>query len=939
MSKKKRTGDSEEGFSTLIERDFTALAQAGTLPVGHGLDVQVGEMASLLTRGGKAPLLAGDQGVGKSALVQELARRAVEGLLGEAFAGIRILEVTAAGIFARTSGPKAAAELFEEMLEHLASGGPTLIFLRDVAIIQGSSLVPVVIRALRAGRLRFIFECELRRAHELLRSDEALAERLHLLVINEPTTERARWILGRVAEELEGQLKLPIEASACDMALRLSVKFLLARRLPRKAIELLKETAAEAASAARERVTDEDVLARFCATTRLPRFMADDSLPLDLDEVQTFFAARLLGQQEPVQAVLRSVALLKAGLNNPRRPLGVFLFSGPTGVGKTHLAKLLAEYLFGSPDRLVRLNMADYPNFGDEAVLFGNAWAQTWDAKRGELTKLVDGKVFTVLLLDEFEKANAKCHDRFLQLFDEGQFINAAGETVACNNTLIVATSNVGAEVHREPGMGFSGRRSDEEIIAEVDRRIAATFRAEFLNRFDGICHFRPLGRVEIRRIAQREVGRVLEREGIRARGLDVEVAPEVVDLLVEKGYSPSHGARYLQREIEKSLTSALAVEIARTPLPPGTPVKVVAHKGRVHAIAEPKAKSSREGIAQVQLPAASGQLAKRKLDRGALIAAAEALVGRAAAVASAFGRPELETHRRELLAASQAPGFWDDGEKAAASLRGYRAIEAQLGELDRLREVCSVARRRAREAKADVQLAAAVQALEEAGREVQLAEARLASGTAGDVDEAWLDVSAAASGATGDAWVGELVHLYIGWAQKRRYEVKVVAEGESPSRAVLHIAGPGVFGFLSGEKGLHRRIENEQRVGAYVRLFKPATPVSNGVDIETREVKRHQGRFAEKLGCEANARDENRGRELKLSGSCERGELERLVATLVDGQGEPGGEVRRYYVGRSPRVEDPRTGEATPRVKDVLRGEIDLFIAAWISRPPAETA
>jgi ATP-dependent Clp protease ATP-binding subunit ClpA len=939
MSNKKKKVESEEGYSTLIERDFSALAKEGKLPVGHGLDAQVAEIASLLTRGGKAPLLAGDQGVGKSAIVQELARRVNDGLLGEALNGLRIIEVTAAGIFARTAGPKAAAELFEEMLEHLAGGGPTLVFLRDVATSQGTSLIPVLIRALRAGRLKFIFECELRRAHELLRSDEALAERLHLLVVNEPTPERARWILGRVAEELEGSLKLPIDSSACDMALRLAVKFLLARRLPRKAIELLKETAAEAAGAARESVTDEDVLARFCATTRLPRFMADDNLPLDLEEVQTFFAARLLGQHEPVQAVLRSVALLKAGLNNPRRPLGVFLFSGPTGVGKTHLAKLLAEYLFGAPDRLVRLNMADYPNFGDEAVLFGNVWAQSWDAKRGELTRLLDGKVFTVLLLDEFEKANSKCHDRFLQLFDEGQFINAAGETVACNNTLIVATSNVGAEVHREPGMGFSGKRSDEEIISEVDRRIAATFRPEFLNRFDGICHFRPLGRVEIRRIAQREVGRVLEREGIRARGLDVEVAPEVVDLLVEKGYSPAHGARYLQREIEKSLTSALAVEIARTPLAPGTPVKVVAHKGRVHAIAEPKARSSKEAMAAAQLPAAGGQLARRKLDRGALIAEAEALVGRAAAVGSAFGRPELESRRRELLAASQAPGFWDDGEKAAASLRGYRAIEAQLGELDRLREVCSVARRRAREAKADVQLAAAVAALEEAAREVQLAEARLASGTAGEVDDAWLDVSAQAEGGAGEAWVGELVHLSLGWAQKRRYEARVVAESALPARAVLQVSGPGVYGFLSGEKGLHRRIDGEQRVGAYVRLFKPSSMPGGSIDVDTREVKRRQGRFTEKIITEARARDESKGRELQLSGAGGRDELERLVSTLVDGQGEAGAEVRRYFVGRSPRVEDPRTGEATPRVKDVLRGEIDLFIAAWISRPPAETA
>ena len=167
-----------------------------------------------------------------------------------------------------------------------------------------------------------------------------------------------------------------------------------------------------------------------------------------------------------------------------------------------------------------------------------------------------------------------------------------------------------------------------------------------------------------------------------------------------------------------------------------------------------------------------------------------------------------------------------------------------------------------------------------------------------------------------------------------------MVAEGDSPARAVLQVSGPGVFGFLSGERGLHRRIEGDQRVGAYLRLFKPSTPVAkNGVQVEVREVKRRPGRFAEKVACEANARDEDRGRELRLSGSGAKSELERLVTTLVDGQGEAGGEVRRYFIGRSPRVEDPRTGEATPRVKDVLRGEIDLFIAAWISRPPAETA
>lgn len=936
---KRQTQGSRDSAETLVERDLTALATARKLPEGYGLDQSAAELATLLTRGGKAPLLAGETGVGKSAIVQELARRIVQGNVPEGLLGARVLELTAAGIFARTSTPKSAAELLEEFIDDAAEHPNTILFMRDVGHVRESSLVPVLIRALRSGRVRFIFETDARAAHELLRSDEALAEKLHLFMVTEPTLERARWILGRVAEEVEVEHGLPIDASACDLALRLSVKFLLAQRLPRKAIELLRETVTEAAGAARERVNSEDVLARFCNSTRLPRFMADDALPLDLAEVGRFFGNRLLGQTDAVAAVLRSVALLKAGLNDPRRPLGVFLFAGPTGVGKTHLAKLLAEYLFGAADRLVRINMADFPDFGDEQVLFGNAWAQSLSGKRGELTRLLDGRVFTVLLLDEFEKAHAKCHDRFLQLFDEGQFINAAGETVPCNNTLIVCTSNVGAEVYREGPLGFSARRGDDEIISEIDRRISTTFRPEFLNRFDALCHFRPLGKVEIRRIAQREVGRVLEREGIRARQLDVEVAPEVVELLVERGYSPSHGARFLQREIEKTLTAALAVEIARRPLPAGTPVKVVAHKGVVHAVAEPKLTREREATAEAKLPAAGGQVTRKRFDQKALTHEAESFVGRAAAVASAAKRPELEQRRRELLAQSQTPGFWDDGERAAAVLRTFRALDAQLGELDRLRELCQVAKRRARDAKGEVQLAAAVSAVEEAAREVRLAEARVAAGGAREVDDAWLEIQAGAHGEGSESWVRELINMYRGWAERRGYEVNTIAEGIEPPRAVLHLHGPGVFGFLSGERGTHRRIGDDARLPAYVRVYRPSASAverPESLELEGKEIKRRPGRFVDKVGTEVVARDEKTGREMTLLSSLAVLELKALTMTLMTGLGEGGDEVRRYFVGKSPRVEDPRTGEGSPRVKEVMRGEIDAFIAAWITRPPA---
>ncbi|HVE87597.1 MAG TPA: AAA family ATPase, partial [Myxococcales bacterium] len=629
---------------------------------------------------------------------------------------------------------------------------------------------------------------------------------------------------------------------------------------------------------------------------------------------------------------LRSVALLKAGLNDPRRPLGVFLFAGPTGVGKTHLAKLLAEYLFGSPDRLVRLNMADYPGEEDDAIPFGQPWADSLAKKRGDLTQLLDGKVFAVLLLDEFEKAHERVHDRFLQLFDEGQFVNAAGETVPCNNVLIVATSNAGAEVYREPPIGFSGSRSPREVLTEVDRRIADAFRPEFLNRFDAICHFQPLSRIEIRKIAHREVGRVLEREGIRARGLDVEVAPEVVDLLVERGYSPHFGARFLQREIEKTLTSALAVEIVKRPLPPGTPVRVEARGGgSVVASAEPA--RLREATAQLVLPTPGAGAVKRRLDRKSLLAEVENLVHRSSRIGVALGRPALESQRTRLLAASQAPDFWDDPTHAAAVLREYRGIDAHLSDLDRVARACAFARKLVRDAKGEQHLASAARAVEEVARDVQLLEARSAAGMSGGVDEVLMEIEAAADSPAAQGWVRELGFMYLGWAERRGYEELAVAEGSSPWRVLLRIGGPGVLGFLAGESGLHRRLEESARVGAYVRVRRWPRDVAGGAETAGREVRRHPGFFVERLVAEASARDETTGRAVSLRGAADVGELKALASTLLGVPATPAGEVRRYFFGRGARVEDPRTGVTTPRIKDVMRGELEPFIAAWVGR------
>lgn len=927
---RKRPSDTDEGTSRFIERDLTALAAAGALPATYGYDALVSDIHALVAGHGKHPLLAGEPGVGKTAIVQELARRVQRGEGPEELRGARIVEVSMSGVLAR--GERWAADNLDAVFDELAKVPKTVVYIRDAAVALGSAAMPVLVRAVRQGSLRFILECELRRAQDMLRADETLGERLYLVIVNEPPDDRVRWMLGRVAEDLEAEQGVPIEPEACDQALRLSRKFLVAQRMPRKAIDLLREATADAFAAGKDRLGAADVLARFTTATRLPRFLVDDTVPLDLDDTSRFFNDRILGQPEAVSAVLRAIALLKAGLNDPRRPLGVFLFAGPTGVGKTHLAKLLAEFLFGASDRLVRLNMADYPDEGDETVVFGAPWAEGLQGRRGELTRLLDGKVFSVLLLDEFEKAHSALHDRFLQLFDEGAFVNAAGENVICNNTLIIATSNVGAEVFREAPLGFAGTRSQEELRAEVDRRIGDTFRPEFLNRFDVLCHFQPLTRVEIRKIARREVGRVLEREGIRSRGLDVEVAPEVIDLLVERGYSPLHGARFLQREIEKTLSAALAEEIVRRPLAPGTPIRVEVRPGaHVIARAEPKAMPS-EAVAKLTLrPTGAGEV-KKKLDRRSLLNESEELARRARGVARSAGRPAMEARKSDLLTRTQAPDFWDDPITAARVLRDFRSVEAQLREFDRVVAACEFARKLVRDAKGEQHLAGAAKAVEEVAREVQILEAQAASGQPVRVDDALLEIEAAADTEDATTWAKELSWMYLAWAERRGYEALAIAEGSSPARVILRVGGPGVLGFLAGEAGLHRRLDDDKRTGAYVRVRRWPDGAPDSVRMSGREVRRRQGAVVERIAAEATAHDDGTGRAVAISGAIGASELQHVAAALLDLPKQQS-EARRYFVGRGARVEDPRTGVSTSRVKDVLRGELEAFIAGWMSQ------
>ena len=390
-----------------FERDLTELAREGRLPAPHGIDEDVLALQALIARGAQHVLLAGEPGVGKTARLHGLARRIALGPEGEPLAGARLLELSLRAFLSRAGKEEEIGESWNTLVERLeALPGVTIVALREASLGLRPHLFGSLSDSLRSSSLRFVLETYPSGAQGFLDVEGGLGDLLHLVTVLEPSAERARAILGQVAADLETQLGMVIDPAACDLTLRLAKKYLLAQHEPGRSVELLRG-AVEAASAGKaECLGTEGVLARFCAVSQLPRFLVDDAVPLDLVETETYFNERILGQPEAVKAVLRTLALLKAGLTDPRRPLGLFLCAGPTGVGKTHLARLLAEYVFGSAERLVRVNMADYAEEDDDSQLFGATWQPVREHKRGQLTCLLEGKLFAVLLLDEFEKAH-----------------------------------------------------------------------------------------------------------------------------------------------------------------------------------------------------------------------------------------------------------------------------------------------------------------------------------------------------------------------------------------------------------------------------------------------------------------------------------------------------------------------------------------------------
>lgn len=920
-----KADDPQKELDAWLERDLTKAALAGELPTAYEVEPLIGRVVEVLVAG-RSPVLVGESGVGKTAVIEEIVRRAARGEI-EPLKGKRVLQLSLRRC-ASTLNPQ-KEQIGERMLQLIQAlaqlGDEVVVYFRDFHLAYALD-VESQFEAI-AFRLPNPLFGEGPRApiDSMMEYQPGLQRQYVLLDVHEPSLERAGAIVRAWAAEPDRGVSF--EPDALETALGLAHRFLARGRLPRKALEPLAQLAVLKRGGT---VTEGDVVERFSASYGLPRFLVDPTVRLDLDAVRKSFSEVVLGQPEAVDAVLRVISLMKSGLSDPRRPFGVFLFVGPTGVGKTYLAQRLAEYLFGDADRIIRFNMADFPEDSDADTFFGEPDDNRVDRRRGVLTQRIMGHPFAVLLLDEFEKASSKVHDRCLQLFDEGSFINGAGERIPCRSLIVIVTSNTGAEAWRGGMLGFAAPSDPAKVVAEVDRRLQEEFRFEFLNRFDQVVHFRPLGRPSIRTIALRELTQLRDRAGLKQRRLGLEIDEGLLDWLTVNGYDPFHGARFLRRAIERHVATALADLLVREAPERGASLRLSIRKNEVRARLEaPAADEDRPAEAAVGGDHA-GDL--KNLDLATLQARADGVVAAAAGRLEELAKRQEEY--RELLEQINAPGFWSAATRDRPTLDRFRELDVSIRVERRLAEPIETLAE-LRERSKGVRRGTLVQAHREAVAALREWDERSAEEGRNAV---WIVVSKVdPSRPTGD-WVAKLVEMELAWCRRLDLDAEIVAyatHADELVRVGLEVEGPGAEVYLQMERGLHRQFRaSGGALRAAIDVVPRTLSAPDGQD-GVREIRPRKGTFDLETRARATFELRNQGQVQEfvgVDGPTLGWFLADLRGALVSAPSDPP-DTARVYGEDGAGARDPRTGAVLARLRDAMRGEFGDFLERWRRR------
>ena len=587
------------------------------------------------------PALIGEPGVGKTAIVEGLAQRIVAGEVPELLFGKRVLQLDVGSIVAGTMYRGQFEERMKRIIAEIKQSGAILFIDEAHMLVgagaAGSSVdaANILKPALSRGELQVIGATTLDEYRKHIEGDAALERRFQPVHVDEPTIDETVAILRGIKERYEQHHRLTITDQAIDAAAHLAVRYVADRFLPDKAIDLIDESASRVRMykspealelkemvtnlkslrerhalaidearqsdadallereeeleaklekmragwdrAAGPKVTEEDVAEVVSMWTKIPVMQITEAETKRLLRMEVALHERIVGQNDAIEAISRAIRRARAGLKDPNRPIGSFVFLGPTGVGKTELTKALAEFLFGSEDALIQLDMSEFMERHTISRLIGSPPGYIGYEDAGQLTEAIRRRPYSIVVFDEVEKAHPEAHNILLQIMEEGHLSDAKGKKVNFGNALIVMTSNVGAElIRKQTGLGFHGPRDPDvemdQDYAEMRKKLTDAlreiFRPEFLNRVDDTIVFRSLSKQEISEIVDLELAKVEHR--LKAHNLELDVSAAAREFLAEEGFDHDYGARPLRRVIQRRVEDALSERLLESPVASG---------------------------------------------------------------------------------------------------------------------------------------------------------------------------------------------------------------------------------------------------------------------------------------------------------------------------------------------------------------------------------
>jgi ATP-dependent Clp protease ATP-binding subunit ClpC len=629
-------------------RDLTELAKKGELDPVIGRKNEIERVIQILCRRTKNnPVLLGEAGVGKTAIVEGLAQEIGTGNVPELLRDKRVITLDLALMVAGTKYRGQFEERIKAVMDEIRRSKNVILFIDELHTIVGAGSAEgamdasnIIKPALSRGELQCVGATTLNEYRKYIEKDAALERRFQTVKVEAPSVDEAVQILRGLRPKYEAHHKARLTDEALDAAVRLSDRYLTGRFLPDKAIDVMDEAGARArinamtrppdvkeiekeietiraekeaaikaqdfekAAALRDSekqtkdkleriltewreqreerevvVTADDIMHIVSKWTGVPLSRMEQKEALKLLKMEEELKTRVIGQDEAVIAISKALRRSRADLKDPRRPIGSFIFLGPTGVGKTFLARSLAEFMFGDADALIQIDMSEYMEKFTASRLIGSPPGYVGYEEGGQLSEAVRRRPYAVVLFDEVEKAHPDVMHLLLQILEEGKITDSLGRKIDFRNTIIIMTSNVGAElIKRQTSLGFgavSGHESYEQMRDKILEESKRTFKPEFLNRLDDMIVFHTLGRPDLAKIVNLEVAKVVNRIGTKA--IKVLLDPSAVEFLIDKGYDPTYGARPMRRAVEKFLEDPLAEELLRGNIKAGNTLNVYA--------------------------------------------------------------------------------------------------------------------------------------------------------------------------------------------------------------------------------------------------------------------------------------------------------------------------------------------------------------------------